>query len=119
MLGYLTFFGTVQSGDVEVLDCRLQCVTVSVCQGRWVNWNFFAVYVSPNRLIREDLWCYLNHFGRLVKSPWLLAENFNQVLDPVEKLGRNRIMWNQIESMRDYLLNCKLVDLGLSGPKFT
>lgn len=51
--------------------------------------------------------------------PWLIAGDFNAVLDPSEKFGGNRANWSHISAFRNCLSKCGLQDLGFCGASYT
>lgn len=69
--------------------------------------------------MREELWAYLTQLGQVLKVPWLLAGDFNQIVDPLEKSGGRPATWTQLTSLWNCFTDYGLVDLGFSGPKFT
>ncbi|PPS07318.1 hypothetical protein GOBAR_AA13325 [Gossypium barbadense] len=48
---------------------------------------FTAVFESPQRIRRKDLWVGLNHITESIQSPWLIAGDFNVMLNADEKKG--------------------------------
>lgn len=53
------------------------------------------------------------------QSPWLLFGDSNLVLCPSEKKGGNPPNHNHVETFRDTLFRCNLVDLNYVGDPFT
>ncbi|TYH91012.1 hypothetical protein ES332_A13G088200v1 [Gossypium tomentosum] len=49
--------------------------------------EFNAVFESPQRIRRKDLWVGLNHITESIQSPWLIAGDFNVMLNADEKKG--------------------------------
>ncbi|KAH1031337.1 hypothetical protein J1N35_043511 [Gossypium stocksii] len=52
---------------------------------------FTAVFESPQRIRRKDLWVGLNHITESIQSPWLIAGDFNVMLNADEKKGGQEI----------------------------
>lgn len=52
-------------------------------------------------------------------APWLVVEDFNEVLSSSEKREIRVRTERQPEDFMSALLDCELRDLGLSGPPFT
>ncbi|KAL0411811.1 UNVERIFIED_CONTAM: putative mitochondrial protein [Sesamum latifolium] len=82
-------------------------------------WRFTGFSGKPDTN-KQDISC--NLLSRLhaqsVRS-WLVAGNFNELLDQSEKKGGpNRPLW-QIKNFRKALENCNLSDLGYTGTPFT
>lgn len=51
--------------------------------------------------------------------PWLYAGNFNEITKSHEKSGGRLRPFLQMKNFRDVLDECRLVDLGFMGSKFT
>ncbi|KAK4389704.1 hypothetical protein Sango_2307400 [Sesamum angolense] len=60
----------------------------------------------------------LNLFGVNIDSQGKGGGDLNEILTPDEKIGAPR-PHRQIEEFRACLVDCQLIDLGFSGPKFT
>ncbi|GKV40167.1 hypothetical protein SLEP1_g47835 [Rubroshorea leprosula] len=55
----------------------------------------------------------------MVKGPWLVIGDFNDITCQDEKLGGNIVPQYRIRAYVDCMNYCDLLDLGYSGPKFT
>ena len=51
--------------------------------------------------------------------PWVMAGNFNEVLDGEDKFRGRRVNLSQAMKIQECLNNCKMIDISFSGPKFT
>lgn len=51
--------------------------------------------------------------------PWLLASDFNEIVELGEKDGREDRCLSQMPAFRDALADCSLMDLGYLGPPLT
>lgn len=58
-------------------------------------------------------------FANSVSMPWLIMGDFNDISKPNEKFGGSRANTYKINCFNNFILSCKLLDLGLEGPKFT
>lgn len=74
-----------------MLDQNEQSLTVAVNGGVYVDWILTALYASSDRLTWEELWLYLAAMAKVILVPWLVTGDFNQVVDPTEKLGGQRL----------------------------
>lgn len=54
-----------------------------------------------------------------INKPWLVLGNFNDVLNQSEKFGGRKISNSRTRLYVDAMNNCKLMDIGFVGPKFT
>ena len=84
-----------------------------------VSWLLTAVYASPNFADRRLLWDNLASVASLHDLPWVIAGDFNKVLGVEEKFGGRAIDLHRALRFQECLNNCKMIDLGFFGPKFT
>lgn len=101
----------------SVVDCFHQIVTISIKKGAHI-WWCSAVYASPIPSIRDQLWEHLGTLRALVQGPWLLMENFNEILLPSEVRGGTFNM-RRAQKLGAAMDNCGLLDLGATGHFFT
>ncbi|XP_058762932.1 uncharacterized protein LOC131636306 [Vicia villosa] len=83
------------------------------------DWRFTSVYASPSEQRRRVLWEALHTTGRNNNMPWIVAGDFNDIADAGEKKGGAAISHRRCASFRKNMEDCKLYDMGSSGPKFT
>jgi exonuclease III len=82
-------------------------------------WLISAIYGNPRRSERRILWENLKVIAGLNKLPWVMLEDFNDILLREEKWGGNRPSNSRIREFRNCLNVCNMIDLGFSGPKYT
>ncbi|XP_020997411.1 uncharacterized protein LOC107486813 [Arachis duranensis] len=79
-----------------------------------------AIYGSPQRGQRKELWSCLNSISQNISSPWCIAGDFNAMLHAHERKGGSL---NQIQGactdFQTCVSECGLMDLGFSGWPFT
>lgn len=102
-----------------MLDQNEQRLTVAVNGGVYVDRILTALYASSDRLTWEELWLYLAAMAKVILVSWLVIGDFNQVVDPTEKLGGQRLTRTHTASLWNFLNNGGLIDLGFSGPRYT
>ncbi|XLU48026.1 hypothetical protein S245_042840 [Arachis hypogaea] len=106
--------------QVIVLHHHVQFVHMQVVGKNSVPWIFTAVYGSPQRGQRKELWSCLNSISQNISSPWCIAGDFNAMLHAHERKGGSL---NQIqEACTDFqacVSECGLMDLGFFGWPFT
>lgn len=103
--------------SITILDSFHQVNSVGIrCDDK--EWVCTAVYASPIPSIRSNLWSHLNNLRSLVTCPWLLVGDFNEILLPSEVKGGNFLL-SRANQFAQVLDECKLLDLGASGSKFT
>lgn len=52
-------------------------------------------------------------------AAWILLRDFNQPLSPEDKKGGAKYKFGQAQKLGEVLQQCNMLDLGISGPKFT
>lgn len=80
---------------------------------------FTAVYGSPQRGTRKELWQFLESIAPVLSEPWFLIGDFNEILSEEEKTGGAPFNPSSASLFLDTMNSCQLLDLGSSGPKFT
>jgi len=80
---------------------------------------FSAVYASPRYAKRQLLWDNLSTIANLHSLSWAIASDFNEILMSDDKFGDRTININRALRFQDCLDNCKMLDIGFTGPRFT
>ncbi|XP_052878530.1 uncharacterized protein LOC128285181 [Gossypium arboreum] len=86
------------------------------------SWRFYCltIYASPQRSNRRMLWDHLNSVVDSCDEPWLIAGDFNSLLDVSERRGGSATSRNRCAFFsQDFLFNYELRDLGYCGSRFT
>ncbi|KAK3010773.1 hypothetical protein RJ639_011993 [Escallonia herrerae] len=83
------------------------------------DWLFSAVYATPNRTAKSDLWNYLEEMTNNMQLPWLVAGDFNDIANSTEKWGGIPTSRNRCSTFVNRINSCQLLDLGFQGPLFT
>lgn len=63
------------------------------------------------------MWDYLNFVAECHQLPWLLAGDFNEMLNIDDKLGVAVV--NRLKGFKTWVHNNDMVDMGFSGLRFT
>lgn len=104
----------------DILDVGAQdihaCIQVPPLFSPWI---FSAIYARPNFADRRTLWDDLSAFASTHSSPWLIAGDFNEVLDSHDKFGGRAINTSRASLFRNCMNTCGMSDLGFSGSRFT
>ncbi|VVA36392.1 PREDICTED: reverse mRNAase [Prunus dulcis] len=66
---------------------------------------------------RDKLWDYLNFVAECHQLPWLLAGDFNEMLNIDDKFGGAVV--NRLKGFKTWVHNNDMVDMGFSRPRFT
>ena len=85
------------------------------------NFEFICttIYASPRFHERCILWNNLKNATSLHNKPWIITEDFNEVLAEEDKFGGRTISTNISLIFKECLDFCNMVDLGFNGPYFT
>ncbi|KAL9689564.1 hypothetical protein QQ045_009951 [Rhodiola kirilowii] len=76
-------------------------------------------YGHPETHRRGESWELIRTLNRLMKKPWLIFGDFNEVLFGWEVKGRSIKGEWQMKFFRDVLQDCNLSDIGFRGAQFT
>ncbi|MCH79273.1 endonuclease/exonuclease/phosphatase family protein [Trifolium medium] len=105
--------------DVEVLVNHFQFLHLKVTLQCRRIFFFSSVYASPREEGRHELWRELKNISRGMVGEWLLAGDFNDISHPSEKKGGIPAQQRRCNTFVDRINDCKLMDCGATGPKFT
>lgn len=80
---------------------------------------YSAVYASPHPTKRRALWEYLYKLALVVKGPWVLARDFNAILDVSYQSGGSLRVQKRCILFQNFVFDHCLRDLGCIGSNFT
>lgn len=86
---------------------------------RQVGFILTLCYGSPHAAQRHLVWDQLRNLSVDMNSAWIVMGDFNIYCEVEEKSGSNFHNWASIQSFKDCLHDCGLLDLGFNGPRFT
>lgn len=78
-----------------------------------------AIYRSPKWSLRKELWVELGNIAQNVKLPWIVAGDFNAMLDEEDKRGGSRRSRVSYPLFKKFCFDYCLKDAGFQGPRFT
>ncbi|KAL0314574.1 UNVERIFIED_CONTAM: hypothetical protein Sangu_2301800 [Sesamum angustifolium] len=82
-------------------------------------WRFTGFYGFADVACRQRSWDLLSTLKNQSRRAWLIAGDFNEILDDSEKRGgRPRPLW-QVRRFREALVSIDVYDLGFEGDPFT
>ncbi|KAA3466249.1 reverse transcriptase [Gossypium australe] len=82
-------------------------------------WRFTGFYGTPYSRDQNQVWDLLKSLSQNGTGPWLVAEDFNEIMYSFKKkrgLPRDQ---RRMEIFRETLAKCQLADIGFSGASFT
>ena len=82
-------------------------------------WKLMGFYGEPKIARRFEAWNKLRNLNKNPKMPWLCMADFNEIIRLDEKVRDAIRPHNQMQLFRDVIDECKFMDLGFVGPKFT
>lgn len=105
--------------DVQIKSCSRHHIDMYVKNTNKKCWRCTRVYGHPKANEKKHTWTLLRRLAGLSSLPWLCFGDFNEILNPNEKIGGVNRNANLIAEFRDAVLDCKLIDLGSKGHPFT
>ncbi|XP_057803521.1 uncharacterized protein LOC131018835 [Salvia miltiorrhiza] len=83
------------------------------------DWRFTGFYGFPERGRRRESWNLLRRLAVINSLPWVIAGDFNDLLDPGDKRGRvDHPNW-LFSGFRSAIMDCGLSDIPLTGHQYT
>ena len=82
-------------------------------------WRFIGFYGEPDAAKRNEAWAKLRSLNRNQNIHWLSVGDYNEITRQEEKMGGALRSFNQMQLFRDVIDECRLMDLGFVGPKYT
>ena len=105
------------SVQINVESSSLNHINVIVNKGKNDSWRFTSIYGMPKTGRKHETWDLLRTLHRKFNLPWLVADDFNEILLSHEKLGRALRSETTIRDFREVMDDCGLMDLGYVGKK--
>ncbi|KAI9096746.1 hypothetical protein K1719_025925 [Acacia pycnantha] len=106
--------------SLNILVNQVQFVHMEVC---WNNLNskflFTTIYGSPQSQYRKFLWQDLDQIAANLSFPWLLAGDFNAIVNLDERQGGSSRRAHGCSLLNNFLHSNGLIDMGFNGPRFT
>lgn len=116
------------SGGIWVLWRNPIQVFVSVIDDQFIHmkvahdcevWWLTAVYANPMEIKKADMRQKVKSIADDMNEPWLVCGDFNDIMSISEKKGGAGVDRRRMRLFCNWLDDCKLLDLGSSGPAFT
>ena len=106
------------SVDMKVLkfNPNLMAITIkdAVCE-----WTLVGFYGPPHKTKRKKAWINLHGLLESVKGSWVVFDDFNVIVDDIEKDGGKSGDPSTPFFLKELLFDLGAVDLGFSGNRFT
>jgi hypothetical protein len=116
--GLALFWNDVLKVEIQNYS-RFHINAVVSCGDSFPSWKFTGFYGQPAVEKRRDSWRLLRHLGLFSPMPWLCCGDFNEILDDLENFEGCLRARSQMEDFQSSLADCRLMDLGFKGSKFT
>lgn len=100
--------------DIDILSSNKRVIDLKVKMGS-LSFYLSCVYGDPVRANRKAVWNYLSNIGVLRDEPWLLAGDFNEILDSSEKEGGADRHPSSYWDFRHMTENCKIKTIRSTG----
>lgn len=82
-------------------------------------WRCTGIYGHPEVGQKRHTWTLLKRLTGLFTYPWICFGDFNEILNPNEKMGGNDKNLSMVAEFRDAVRECKLVNIECRGYPFT
>lgn len=105
--------------DVSLLCYSRFHIDVVVVSHSNKKWRMIGFYEHPISSQRGHCWNLLKILAGMSSLPWLVEEDFNEIISLTEKSGGNIRQEVSMNDFQDTLDDCDLRDLEFSGPFFT
>ncbi|KAG7572302.1 Endonuclease/exonuclease/phosphatase superfamily [Arabidopsis suecica] len=106
------------SVQVKVLQSDKRMIDTQI---KWQDKEFYltCIYGEPVQAERGDLWERLTRMGQNRTFPWMLTGDFNELVDPTEKIGGPVRKDSSCVEFRQMLISCGLWEVKHSGYQFS
>ncbi|KAI5323916.1 hypothetical protein L3X38_032989 [Prunus dulcis] len=81
--------------------------------------RFTSFYENPDMRLRKHSWDLLQWIADDVTGPWLVGDDFNEIIVALEYLGRRFRAMSQMRDFGAALEDCGLLTVGFRGYKLT
>lgn len=88
-------------------------------RGAELPWKMTGFYGHPETANRPEAWSLLRHLSDVRPEPWLCFGDFNEIHNSSEKMSSSASLASQMAGFKEALEECRLLDQGYRGPKFT
>eukprot|EP00258_Populus_trichocarpa_P027694 XP_024443713.1 uncharacterized protein LOC112324533 [Populus trichocarpa] len=119
MSGGLWLMWNNSNVNVKILNSSRHFIHGSVDKGSSEAWLFTVVYANPNAILKKQCFEEVANLARNVRLPWMVIGDFNEILMATEKSGGVGVDNRRIHRFAKWVQECKLIDLGSKGPKYT
>ncbi|KAG8661207.1 hypothetical protein MANES_02G220001v8 [Manihot esculenta] len=97
---------------IELVVTDPQFITVAINFSTGEKWLFSVVYASLDIYLRRKLWQSLSGENSLSISKWIVAGDFNSVVDSSEQSGYSSSNPPGAQDFSDWIFKHSLIDLG-------
>nr|XP_023874857.1 uncharacterized protein LOC111987377 [Quercus suber] len=104
--------------DTQMANTEQEIHVSIKVRGSDFSWIFSAVYASPRLEERTISWNNLATVAESHNLPWVIAGDFNELLNSDDKFGGREISINRSLMFKECLVKCNMIDLGFLGPRF-
>ncbi|XP_022854365.1 uncharacterized protein LOC111375728 [Olea europaea var. sylvestris] len=102
---------TILSYSKSHIDAKIESLLHS--------WFLTGIYGHPDTNKCIETWNLIRSMKRDPLEPWLVFDDFNEILSNEEKWGGCDRPRQQLESFQQMFFDCELRDLGFKGPHYT
>jgi hypothetical protein len=105
--------------NCQIVNYSQNHITVAVTDATHGTWSLTGYYGYPAGGRRRAAWDFLRHLASQINGPWCIFGDFNDIMDPSEKQGKNcRSNW-LINGFRQSVIDSGLSDVPVEGYPYT
>lgn len=108
--------GIVHLEDISMHD---QMINAMVTESNGAKWIMSVVYTLPYPNVRDELWKYIRCMGGYIHIPWVLIDDFNQIVEARDKQRGRAFNPAMAASLIETIEFCQLMDVGFQGTHYT
>lgn len=103
----------ILESDAQLVHCKVTCL----CSKQV--FLLTMVYGFNKEGHRRTLWSHLKLIQATVLGPWCVMGDFNNVLEPGDRIGGREVTAHEIKNFKSCIEECDLQDITATGGSFT
>ncbi|QHO53738.1 Endonuclease/exonuclease/phosphatase family protein [Arachis hypogaea] len=107
------------NSNINIIERQEQLVHFSFDRMGIGKCFFHCNISSPQERERKQMWDSIQNIAHNLAEPWILMGDFNYIVDQKEKRGGGLCNIHNCRRFRKWIDDCKLLDLGYVGQRFT
>lgn len=101
--------------DLEIASYSNHHIDAIVREVDGKQWRCTGIYGHPEVGQKRHTWTLLKRLAGLFTYPWICFGDFNEILNPNEKISGNDRNLNMVDEFREAVRECKLANIECRG----